>query len=501
MNFRRGSAGMSTIVHLCIGLFGVQIVWGLQNANTSRLFQSLGADVGQLAVLWIAGPATGALVQPIVGYLSDRSRSRWGRRRPFIVVGALTTSVALVLFVHASSLAIAAALLWLLGVGANLTMEPLRALTGDLVPENQRTRAFAFQAAFIAAGAVVASTLPWLLGHGFGIASQPVDGAVPDTVQIAFGFGALALLATVGWTVASVEETPGTVPLPVQEPSRGARPEAARLRRRSMVSLCVATAGAILTRALGLRPELYALAVFAGLFGVLQFWLGRSARSGTYSAGLFQISEDIVWMPVEMKRLAVVQFFTWLGLFTLWVYTVPAVAEYRFGSHDPASASFHEAADFVGLLFGMYNAFAVAAAPLVSRASARWGRHVTHGLCLGIGAVGILGLVTGNPHALPWLPAAAIGIAWASILSLPYAIVASASPASKMGVNMGIHNLFLVVPQLVGAVVLGPLIDRAFGGSAAGSLRFAAVLFALGAVASFVSRANLSKRQRNANLA
>ncbi|HUE28326.1 MAG TPA: MFS transporter [Solirubrobacteraceae bacterium] len=489
----RGPVGLGTVVHLCVGLFGVQIVWGLQNANTSRLFQSLGADVGQLAVLWIAGPATGALVQPMVGYLSDRSRSRWGRRRPFILVGALTASAALVLFVHASSLAIAAALLWLLCIGANLAMEPLRALTGDLVPEDQRNRAFALQAAFIAAGAVVSSALPWVLGHGLGIASQPVSGAVPESVRLAFWFGALALLATIGWTVAFVHETPGTASFPDQAALRAARPAAGRLLRRGAVWLGGGTACAFLSRILGLRQELYVLAAFAVLYGLSQLWLSGLARRGRHPAGLLQISEDIVWMPPEMKRLAVVQFFTWLGLFTLWVYTVPAVAEHRFGSHDPASAHFHDAADWVGVLYAMYNAFAIAAAPLVARASARWGRSFTHGACLAIGAVGILGLVTGNPHALPWLPSMAIGVAWSSILSLPYAIVASASPASKMGVNMGIHNLFLVVPQLVGAVILGPLLDSGLGGSAVGALKLAALLFAVGGLTSIVFGALRSK--------
>ncbi|HEX4618908.1 MAG TPA: MFS transporter, partial [Steroidobacteraceae bacterium] len=428
MKSGRGPVSLGTIVHLCVGLFGVQIVWGLQNANTSRLFQSLGADVGQLPVLWIAGPATGALVQPIVGYLSDRTRSRWGRRRPFILVGALTASAAMVLFVHASSLAIAATLLWLLCIGANLAMEPLRALTGDLVPEQQRNRAFALQAAFIAAGAVVSSALPWLLGHGLGITSQPVSGAVPASVRLAFWLGALALLASIGWTVARVEETRDTASFPGQAALRAARPAAGRLLLRGAVWLGGAAAGAFLTSMLGLRPELYVLAAFAALYGLSQLWLGALARRGRHPAGLLQISEDIVWMPPEMKQLAVVQFFTWLGLFTLWVYTVPAVAEHRFGSHDPASAHYHDAADWAGLLFAMYNAFAVAAAPLVARASARWGRNFTHGACLAIGAVGILGLVTGNPHALPWLPSMAIGVAWSSILSLPYAIVASASP-------------------------------------------------------------------------
>jgi maltose/moltooligosaccharide transporter len=490
---RRGPTATATIIHLCIGLFGVQIVWGLQNANTSRLFQSLGAGVGELAVLWIAGPVTGALVQPVIGYLSDRSRSRFGRRRPFILAGALAASVALVFFVEASSLAVAAALLWLLCIGANMAMEPLRALTGDLVPEAQRTRVFALQAAFIGAGAVLSSALPWLLRHGFGLVSEPLNGAVPLSVRVSFWIGALVVLACVGWTMAAVSEPPAvTVTADAAAIGERAVRRSVRLTVWGAGWLCGAAAVAFMTHERSLRAELYVLAAIAALFGGSQLWIGVLAGRGRPPAGFLQITEDIVLMPRAMKRLAVVQFFTWLGLFTLWVYTVPAVAEHRFGTRDPASAAFHEAADWVGLLFAMYNGFAVIAAPLVSRASARWGRAIAHALCLGVGAVGIVGLVASESRALPWLPALAIGVAWASILSLPYAIVATASPASKMGVNMGIHNLFLVVPQLAGSVLLGPLIDGWLRGSAFGPLELASLLVAAAAFASVAYRRSLT---------
>lgn len=487
MKSGRAPSAPATILHLCIGLFGVQIVWGLQNANTSGVFQALGADVGQLAILWIAGPTTGALVQPIVGYLSDRTRSRWGRRRPFILAGALAAGTALALFADSPSLAVAAALLWLLGIGANMTMEPLRALTGDLVPEELRTRAFAMQAAFIAAGAVVASTLPWLLDHGLGLASQPPGGAVSEAVRVSYRLGAVALIASIGWVVTTVREHPLVV-MPADAIAALPPPSVARLVRRGAFWLVGAGAVALAARRFSLRAELYALAAFAGLYGATQLCIAALARWRHHPAGLLQITEDIVQMPAAMRKLAIVQFFTWLGLFTLWVYTVPAIAQHRFGTSDPASASYHEAANWVGLLFAMYNGFAVLAAPLVSRASARYGRAVAHALSLACGAVGIVSLTIGDSRELPWLPSIGIGIAWASILSLPYAIVATASSASKMGVNMGIHNLFLVVPQLVGAVLLGPIVDGWLGGNASGSLGVAGFMFAAAAFASLISR-------------
>jgi maltose/moltooligosaccharide transporter len=228
-------------------------------------------------------------------------------------------------------------------------------------------------------------------------------------------------------------------------------------------------------------------------------WLQRRGRQPT---GLLEIAEDIVQMPTAMKQLAVVQFFTWLGLFTLWVYTVPAMAELRFGSRDPTSAAYQAAADWVGVLFALYNGAAVLATPFIARAGERFGHHRTHAACLAIGALGIAALVLHPDRSWPWLPAVGIGIAWSSILSLPYAIVASVSPSRKMGVYMGIHNLFLVAPQLVGSVFLGPVMDTAFHGRARGVPLLSAALLAIGTVAALAfSRARRPPRPINAKVA
>ena len=487
MKSTAASTQFPTIVNLCIGLFGVQIVWGLQNANTSRIFQWLGADVGQLAVLWIAGPVTGALVQPIVGYLSDRTTGRWGRRRPYILAGAVSTALALVLFVNATSLAAAVALLWFLGLSANIAMEPLRALTGDLIPLRQQTRAFTLQAAFIGCGAIVSSALPWALGTFFGGGSH-TGGELPEPVRYAFYIGAATIMLAVGWTVLATREVPAIrvaiVPTAIGEA------RALRSADRNMASgglwIGAAIIGALLAWWSGLRPELYVLAALAGGLGVGQACVGWLQRRGRQPTGLLEIAEDIVQMPNAMKQLAAIQFFTWLGLFTLWVYTVPAMAEIRFGSRDPTSAAYQAAADWVGVLFALYNGAAVLATPLIARAGERFGHLRTHAACLALGALGIAALLLRTDRSWPWLPAAAIGIAWASILSLPYAIVASVSPGSKMGVYMGIHNLFLVAPQLVGSVFLGPAMDTVFHGHASAVPLLSAALFAVATVVAIV---------------
>ncbi len=491
-----------TIVNLCVGLFGVQVVWGLQNANTSRIFQWLGADVGQLAVLWIAGPVTGALVQPIVGYLSDRTTGRWGRRRPYILAGAVSTALALVLFVNATSLAAAAAMLWFLSLSANIAMEPLRALTGDLIPLDRQTRAFTLQAAFIGCGAIVSSALPWALGALFGGGSS-TGSQLPEPVRYAFYIGAATIVLTVGWTVFATHEPPsrhvGT------QPAAAGEARSLRSAEQHMIygSLWVGAAivGAALAWWSRLRPELYVLAALAAGLGVGQAWVGWLQRRGRQPTGLLEIAEDIVQMPTAMKQLAVIQFFTWLGLFTLWVYTVPAMAELRFGTRDPTSVAYQAAADWVGVLFALYNCAAVLATPFVARAGERFGHLRAHAACLAIGALGIAALVLRPDRSWPWLPAAGIGIAWASILSLPYAIVARVSPGQKMGVYMGIHNLFLVAPQLVGAVFLGPVMDTGFHGRASGVPLLSAALFATATVVAMAFGRWPHARQANAKLA
>jgi len=474
------------IWNMCVGLFGVQIVWGLQNVNTSRIFQTLGADIDELAILWIAGPAAGLLIQPIIGYLSDRTWTPLGRRRPYLFGGAILTALALFAMPNTGSLWAASLMLWLLTASINIAMEPFRALVADALPEEQRTTGFATQVFFIGAGAVFASALPWMLTNWFGVSGQGAPGVLPESVRWAFYIGGGGLLAAVTWTVLTTRERrpdrliAADVPHPIPT-AEGA----AALARHGLLWIAAGLALALGALAAGWEREIYLVAAIAFAFGICQLaavWLRRAGRA---SIGMLEIVEDILHMPEVLKRLAVVQFFTWFGLFAMWIYTTPAVAERHYASTDPASPAYNQGADWVGVLFAGYNGVAALVALLLPLLTARIGRPASHASCLAIGAAGLAGFVVIDDPALLWLPAIAIGCAWASILSLPYAMLSSAVPPSKTGVYMGIHNVFLVLPQLVAATVLGSLVGRLFGGHAiyalalsAGSLAIAA-LFSL----------------------
>lgn len=470
------------IWNMCVGLFGVQIVWGLQNVNTSRIFQTLGADVGELAILWIAGPAAGLLVQPVIGHLSDRTRGRWGRRRPYIFAGAMLAAIALFAMPNAGALWTASLMLWLLTASINIAMEPFRVLVADTLPEEQRTTGFAMQVFFIGAGAVFASALPFALTQWFGFSGHGAAGALPPSVRMAFYIGAICLIAAVAWTVFT---TPERAPTAIEQhedvhevPSaRGA----AMLTRQGLAWMAGGGALAAFAASAGWERETYVVAGLALLFGAAQLtsvWLRRRGRT---RLGMFEIVEDMLHMPRVLRRLAVVQFFTWFGLFAMWIYTVPAVAARHYDTGDAASAGYNAAADWVGVLFAGYNGVAAVVALLLPAVAARLGRRWTHALCLLTGAAGLTGfLAIDDPHWL-WLPALGIGVAWASILSMPYAMLASGVPPHKTGVFMGIHNMFLVLPQLVAATVLGPLIGRGFDGEAIWALVLAGGSLALAA--------------------
>lgn len=473
---RRGAAsrrGSAQLLNMCLGLFGVQIVWGLQNANTSRIFQALGADVDELALLWIAAPITGLFVQPIIGHLSDRTWGRLGRRRPYIVAGALLTALALVAMPAVDTLWSASLMLWVLTAAINIAMEPFRALVADTLPEPRRTSAFALQVFFIGAGAVFASTLPWILSNWFGAAS-PVDTA--------YAVGAAVLLVTVGWSVATTSERP-----PEQlfanavEPPQGAPSPSGTSALITSGIGWVGGGGALagFTAAVGAARELYLVAGIAAVFGLLQLGAVALRRRGRASIGMIVIVEDILHMPIVLRRLAVVQFFTWFGMFALWVYAVPVIAALDFGTRDAGSPAYAASADWVGVLFAEYNAVAAGAALLLPWAGRRIGRRLVHTLCLSCGALGMLGFATLHQPGVLWLPALGIGIAWAAILSLPYAMLSDGVPAQKMGVYMGIHNIFIVLPQLAAAASMGFVVRVLFAGEAAGSLLVAAAALAV----------------------
>jgi maltose/moltooligosaccharide transporter len=486
------------IWNMCFGFFGIQIGFGLQNANTSRIFQSLGVEVNHLAILWIAAPATGLLVQPIIGYLSDKTWGRLGRRRPYFFWGAILTSAALLVMPNAPVLWIAAAALWVMDASINITMEPFRAFVGDNLPDEQRASGYAMQSFFIGTGAVLASALPWILTNWFSVSNVAADGGVPPAVHIAFYAGAAGLLLSVLWTVFTTREySPGQLAAfeASERALKGDAPTAdapTRAVRAYLLGGAVWTlAGAALAAAIfaaRLEKEVYVLAAMIGLFGLAQLVAGQLRQRGRTANGFSEVVEDLFRMPATMKQLAVVQFFSWFGLFAMWIYTTPAVTAFHYHAADTASRAYNDGADWVGVLFALYNGVAALAAlviPLIARAV---GRKASHALCLALGGVGLAAFPLIREPALLWLPMIGVGFAWSSILSAPYSILSGALPARKMGVYMGIFNFFIVIPQLLAATILGLLLKAFFGGEAIWALVLGAGSMLVAAACVFLVR-------------
>ncbi len=444
--------------NISFGFFGIQIGFALQNANVSRIFQTLGASIDDLPILWIAGPVTGLIVQPIIGYLSDRTWGRMGRRRPFFLVGAILCSLALILFPGASALWMAAGLLWLLDASINVSMEPFRAFVGDMLDETQRTAGYAFQTVFIGAGAVVASLAPAMLTAA-GVANTDAPGVVPPSVAYAFYGGAAVLFAAVAWTVfttreyspaelARFGETVANMP-----PVAGAAPSALT----GAIWLAAGSVISMLVWAFALDNPLYVLGFGLAAFGAAQVINAAAVARGRLDGALNHILSDLRSMPVTMRKLAVIQFLSWFALFILWIYATPIITRYQFGATDPASAAYNNGADWVGVLFAVYNGVAALYAFMLAPLAARWGAARLHAANLLAGAAGLASIaVIGDPTWL-MLSMIGIGMAWASILTLPYAILSSSLPQAKLGVYMGLFNIFIVLPQLIVAAVMGPL--------------------------------------------
>lgn len=467
------------IWNMCFGFLGLQFAFGLQNANMSRIFQTLGAGLEQVPLLWIAAPLSGLLLQPVVGYLSDRTWTRLGRRRPYFLAGAVLAATALVLLPRSPTLWVAAALLWLLDGSINVSMEPFRAFVGDQLNPSQRATGYSMQSFFIGIGAVVASMLPWLLERG-GV-SNIADAAGPgitDTVRYAFDIGAGVLLAAVLWTVLRSREYPPETLLAFDDanpPDTAAALDPRRERRRGLTWAALALVAIALVRVYVLDRQLYLVAGGALVWGLAQYLHGRGLRAGAFTTFM----GDLATMPLTMRRLAPVQFFSWLALFSMWIYTTAAVAEVHFGASDPQSDAFNRGANWVGVLFAAYNGFAALAAAVIPHIVRRLGLRVSHLVNVWLGAAALFSfLVIRDPHWL-LLSMVGMGFAWASILSLPYALLSDSLPARKMGLYMGVFNFFIVIPQLVAASVLGFLLHAVFGGAPIYALAFGGASFVL----------------------
>ena len=449
------------IWNMCFGFLGIQFGFALQNANVSRIFQTLGAEMDQIPLLWIAAPLTGLIVQPIVGYLSDRTWTGLGRRRPYFLVGAVLATLALFVMPNSPALWIAAGTLWVLDASINIAMEPFRAFVGDQLPVRQRPGGYAMQSFFIGVGSVVASALPFLLAAG-GVDNTAGPGQVPDTVRYAFYFGGAVLLLSVGWTVLRTREYPPAQLQAWDEAPVVRRPplDLARLARHGAAWLLGGVALALAVAAAGLDPQLYILAGLLVAYGLAQFALRRLRPDNP----LGSILGDLHHMPRAMRQLAVVQFFSWFALFAMWIYTTAAVTGVHYGSQDPTSAAYNEGANWVGVLFAAYNGFAALAAMAIPAMVRRFGLRASHLLNCILGGVGLLSFLFIDDPRWLLLSMVGVGFAWASILSLPYALLSDSLPAAKMGVYMGIFNFFIVIPQLVAASLLGFLLATFLGG-------------------------------------
>lgn len=447
--------------NISFGFFGIQMAFGLQNANVSRIFQSLGSNVDDLAILWIAGPVTGLIVQPLIGHFSDRTWGPLGRRRPFFLGGAILAAGALVGMPHASALLVAAVLLWLLDASLNVSMEPFRAFVGDMTREDQRAQGYAVQTMFIGAGAVLGSLAPFIL-TALGVPNTAPEGIIPPSVRYAFYLGAAAIFVAVLWTVISVREySPEQMRAFSGEAAAQDDHRAPVAKANGPYWLAAGVLVLALIDELGLDRQLYILGAGLAAFGLAQIINRMVVRRGGKAGVLTDILTDIADMPQAMRRLAVAQFFSWIALFIMWIYTTPVVTQYVFLSTDTASKAYNDGADWVGVLFSVYNGVAALAAFALPMLVRRIGAVRTHMVGLLAGGLAYASLLFIRDANLLVLPMIGVGMAWASILTMPYVILAGALPQQKLGIYMGIFNFFIVLPQLLIATIMGGII-RAF---------------------------------------
>jgi len=461
------------IWNMCFGFLGIQFGFALQNSNVSRIFEALGADYSNLAILWVAAPITGLIVQPIIGYMSDKTWNRLGRRRPYFLWGAIAASLALFIMPNSPSLWMAAGMLWVMDASINVSMEPFRAFVGDMLPRKQRAMGYAMQTFFIGVGAVVASALPWMMTNWFDISNVAGAGEIPDSVKFSFYAGGSIFLIAVLYTVLTTKEySPEQLTAFDEAMAESEKSHQEYIEPRSVaqyykggaifaivaVVLYVIIAGNIEQ----LDQNLYILAGGLGAFGVCQLVAGRLKDKGNMSNGFSEVMADLFAMPQAMRQLAVVQFFSWFPLFSMWIYTNAAVTSHHYGSTDVTSLAYNEGADWVSILMATYNGVAIFAAiiiPIIVRLS---NLQFAHLINLALGGIGFISFLFIKDPAWLVLSMVGVGFAWASILSVPYAILANALPAHKMGVYMGIFNFFIVIPQILAASILGFLITKVF---------------------------------------
>ncbi|MFC2151167.1 MFS transporter [Bacteroidota bacterium] len=476
MKKEKKSLNFWQIWNMSFGFLGIQFGFALQNANVSRIFQTLGGEVENLSLYWLAAPVTGLIVQPIIGHYSDKTWGRLGRRRPYFLVGAILATIALFIMPNSPMLWIAIGMLWIMDASINISMEPFRAFVGDMLPAKQRTQGFAMQSFFIGIGAIVASVLPWVMTNWLNIENTAPDGIIPPSVKFSFYIGGAVFLLAVIWTVFSTKEySPEELANFEENKEENNADKVTSLNESSLGSKCLRTGsilsmmGIILTIILYLThvdKEVYILSGGIVAFGVFELIAGFMQKSGKNKGGLVEIVNDLNAMPKTMKQLAVVQFFSWFALFAMWIYTTPAITEHIYKTTDTASEAYNIGANWVGVCFGVYNGLAAVFAFLLILLAKLTNRKITHTIALLVGGISFISIFFINDSSTLLIPFIGIGMVWASILAMPYAILTGSLPANKMGIYMGIFNFFIVIPQIVAASILGFFIKTVFNNQA-----------------------------------
>ncbi|RYJ41268.1 MFS transporter [Flavobacterium beibuense] len=427
--------GFLEIWNMSFGYLGIQMGFALQNANASRILQIFGADVHSLSWFWIIAPLMGLIVQPIIGHYSDNTWTRFGRRKPFFLAGALLASIGLVLMPQADifislmpALWVGAGFLMIMDASFNIAMEPFRALVADNLRSDQRTLGFSVQTALIGFGAVIGSVLPYVITNWFGVSNERIGDSVPLNLTLSFIIGAVVLVISILVTVLTTKEY---TPEEMEAFEKATEPEVEAI-----------------------KPK------------------------------LTDIFKDFAKMPLTMRQLSWVQFFSWFGLFGMWVFTTPAIAQHIYGLsiNDSSSNEYQNAGDWVGILFGVYNGVSAVFAFCLPFIAAKLGRKLTHSISLFIGGLGLLSIYIMPNEDWVVVSMIAVGIAWASILSMPYAILAGSISPKKMGVYMGIFNFFIVIPQIVNALIGSPIVKYVYNGNAIYAIMTSGVSFIIAAL-------------------
>jgi len=529
------------IWNMSFGFFGIQFGFALQNANVSRIFETLGANIEDIPILWIAAPVTGLIIQPIIGHLSDNTWGKLGRRRPYFLFGAILASLALIIMPNSPVLWVAAGMLWIMDASINVSMEPFRAFVGDMLPSKQRTVGFGMQSFFIGTGAVIASALPYVLTNWFDISNTSIGNTIPDSVKWSFYFGAIVFMAAIIWTVVkSKEYSPEELE---SFESNESKIEKSIVRKSNNtkynmiggISLVTGLVLSFLFYFLNYEKELYILSFGLIAFGLIEFYGGLLYKQKKEN-GFLEVITAFNDMPKTMVQLAFVQFFSWFALFAMWIYSTAGVTShiydmkadaeminqlevnlsqfstiegdeqihniqteldnYKLKLQKSSSVSlsmkvvkfylsgsefldaeitermkhieseYNTGADWVGVGFAVYNGAAAILAFFLMFLARVTNRKITHALALVVGGISLASIYFISNPDLVLIPFIGIGLAWASILAMPYAILTGSLPTNKMGTYMGIFNFFIVIPQILAASLLGFFIKELFGGQA-----------------------------------